>query len=771
MPGDNNPNRTPLYRRPAADLESRVEDLRRRMTLEEKIAQMGMRHINDMIGNRPPSLRAMHTHLRGASPGCLVDMPASNRNSARNLEAFQKYCVEKTRLGIPAIFAGECLHGHQWPGATVFPQAIALAATWQPELVRKMAQATAAEARACGVTQALAPNLDLARDPRWGRVEETYGEDPYLVSRMGLAFIKGLQGDRPRLGRKHMIATVKHFAAHGSPEGGINLAPVAGGMHDLHTLYLPPFKAAITQGRALAVMTAYSEYDGIPATASKLLLTDILRDQWGFQGFVVSDCEAVRMLHTFHKTAPSPEAAARQALAAGLDMEEPEGYSFGERLLALVKKGRVPVAWIDRAVGNILRVKFAAGLFETPYADCRSQRVLNCPAHRRLARTIAQEAIILLKNNGPLLPLNPNLPRLAVIGPNADVAQLGDYCLAKDDAVTPLQGIQAAVSRQTSVTFAPGCRIFGQSKAGFAQAIAAARNSDAAIVIVGGSSTPPPGKVFGDLEALHTTCGESRDRSELDLPGVQDDLVQAVHETRTPTVVVLQHGRPNSITWIAEHVPAIVEAWYPGEEGGHALADILFGKVNPSGKLPVSVPRSAGHLPAFYNHKPSARGYYHSPGTPESPGKDYVFSSPAPLFAFGHGLSYTTFKYARLRVSPKKLSPAGSVTVTVAVTNTGKRAGKETVQLYLNDVYSSVTTPVRALKRFEKIALAPRARRTVQFVLTADDLALLDKEMNWRVEPGKFEVFAGPLKNSFTVVPPTAASPSPGTDQNQEMIP
>ncbi len=730
--------------------DARARDLLDKMALEEKIRQMGMFSFQDFLKNGRISSRTVRSLFQGMSIGCLdgLRIDPDSKRSAEAVNAVQKYLLEDTPLGIPAIVVAECAHGHMSGGATVFPQSIALASTWNQDLVRRMAEATAKEARSVGATQAFAPNLDLARDPRWGRVEETYGEDPHLVSRMGVAYIKGMQGDGPTIDTEHLICTAKHYAAHGSPEAGINLAPVSGGLRDLRTLYLPPFKAAVKEAGVLSVIPAYSEYDGIPASASKLLLKRILREEWDFQGYVFSDYEAIRMLHSLHKTADTPAEAGKQALAAGVDLEAPTSFGFGDQLLRSVQKGEVPIDLIDQAVLRILRVKFHAGLFENPYADVsRASKVVNCAAHRKLAGQIARESIILLKNENNLLPLDRGIRSIALIGPNADVAQLGHYSMPKANAVTPLQGIRSAVSKRTKIVHARGCALCDRSREGFAEAVKAAKSCDAAIVVIGGASNILEG-IGWSRDQLIATCGEGFDRTRLDPPGVQEDLVEAIYETGTPTVVVLVHGRPYAVSWMAEHVPAIVETWYPGEEGGSALADMLFGKVNPSGKLPVSVPRSVGHVPAFYNHKPSARGSDLAEGL----GKGYVFSEPTPLFEFGHGLSYTTFKYTNLRVSPKRVLPDGRVDVRVDVRNSGRVTGEEVVQLYLNDVVSTVTTPVKSLKRFEKIQLKPGEKRTVSFVITPNDMALLDENMDWMVEPGIFEVMVGSRKGKFEVV-------------------
>lgn len=739
------------YRDPTRAVETRVRDLVERMTLSEKVRQMGMVAIADLLVHGKVSGAALKDCVGPAGVGALSDPRIEPVPCANAVNRVQKYLVEHTRLGIPGLVHGETLHGYMSPGATVFPQAIGLGSTWNPRLIQKMAAAIAHEARSLGTAQALAPNLDLARDPRWGRVEETYGEDPYLVGRMGVAYVKGIQGeDLPMNSGQNMICTLKHFVAHGSPGSGINLAPVAGSLRDLYTTYLPPFAAAIEEGGALSIMPSYSEFNDIPASSSKLFLTRVLREQLGFTGFTFSDYGAVEMLHTFHKTAHSPADAGKQALEAGMDMEAPNVYGFGPALTSLLKKGEVSVELVDRAVSRILRVKFLAGLFENPFADVeRSRRVVHCSAHRKLAQRVAEESIILLKNEGGMLPLSKTLSRIAVIGPNADAVRFGDYAVPRSNAVTPLRGIRDAVSRPTEVVYAKGCGNYG-SNLDTDEAVVAAESSDVAVLVIGDMSDALGGVGWG-VDDTPATCGEGFDTHTLDPPGRQHDLVEAVHATGTPCVVVLVHGRPYSIEWIAEHVPAIVEMWYAGEEGGHALADILFGDINPSGKLPISVPRSVGHLPMFYNHKPSARGYYRQPGTPEDPGRDYVFSPPAPLFEFGHGLSYTTFRYSALRVTPRSIRTAGEVTVGVDVRNAGRREGMEVVQLFINDLVSTVTTPVKVLRRFEKIKLAPGEKRRVQFFLTPNDLALLDENMHWTVEPGEFEVMVGGLKKSFVV--------------------
>lgn len=730
-----------IYKDPAQPIERRVEDLIQRMTVEEKVAQLASSYLDKVTDAGEFSEAKMAKAVEDLGIGLLHSFQwGVNRNTLQQMEASnaaQRYLMEKTRLGIPAILTGEGVHGHLSTGATVFPHAIALASSFDTELVGQVASVIAKEARSAGVAQILSPVLDLAREPRWGRVQETYGEDPYLAARMGVAYIKALQGPGPTIDFEHCAAMPKHFAAHGSPEGGINLGPVHAGEREIRDTYLPAFEAAVREAGAMAIMPAYHELDGIPCAASRWLLTKVLREEWGFEGYTYSDWEAIDMLYTFHKTAGSLQEAGRQAIEAGMDVEAPQPVCFGRRLLELVQAGKVSILTIDTAVRRVLRAKFLLGLFENPYCDiARARAIRNCPEHRALARKAAQQSIILLKNDGDLLPLNTNLGSIAVIGPNADVPRLGDYSGSNDRLVTVLEGIRAVVSPNTRVTHARGCGVWELDASGIADAVEAARSADVAILALGESDE---------------VCHEGIDQHDLELPGVQMQLVKAVCETGTPVVAVLLNGRPLSIGWMAEHVPAIVEAWYPGEEGGNAIADVLFGIINPSGRLPVSLPRTVGHVPAFYNHKPSARGHYHKPGSPDRPGRDYVFSSPSPLFGFGHGLSYTKFAYSDLEVSPQEIAPAGEVRVSVKVRNAGKVAGSEAVLLYVNDLVSSVTTPAKALRRFTKITLAPGQEQTVEFVLGPEDLKLLDRHMEWVVEPGEFEVNIGGLTKTFRV--------------------
>lgn len=741
-----------IYLDSSKSIEERVNDLIGMMTLEEKLREMGMYDAKYLLHDGVFSSGLAHEFFKGIGIGAML-VPALNpEECAKAVNELQRFIIDNTRLGIPALVISECLHGFMSPGATIFPQAIGLACSWDPELVREIASAIAMEASSVGVRQGLAPDLDLAREPRWGRVEETYGEDPFLCSRMGVEYVKGLQGEGKSIDREHIIATVKHFAAHGSPEGGVNISPVPVGERQLRELYLTPFKAAIVEGGALSVMPAYSEIDGIPCSSSKLLLTQILRNEWGFKGYVFSDFSATNMLVQFHHTAEAMGQAGKQVLEAGLDLEAPLINAFGNELLELVKSGQVDEKLIDRAVFRILKVKFLAGLFENPFVNPEyAAKTINCDHHTKLALKAAQESIVLLKNKNNLLPLSKNIESIAVIGPNAGVAQMGNYCAKKQDVVSPLEGIKNKVLPQTRVTYARGCGISELSKDGFSEAIEAASNAKVAIVVVGDISMTECGIGWGTESNEAATCGEGNDRTELDLPGVQQDLVEAVVKTGTPTIVVLVNGRPLSICWIVENVPAIIEAWYPGEKGGTALADIIFGDVNPSGRLTVSFPKAVGQVPVYYNHKPSARGIYHRPGFPGNPGMDYVFMDTKPLFEFGYGLSYTTFEYYDLQVNPVKILPDENVKISVVVKNVGEREGKEVVQLYINDMVSSVTTPVKALKRFKKVNLKPGEEQKVIFTLTPDDLSLVDEYMETIVEPGFFEVMVGGLKTKFKV--------------------
>ena len=730
-----------LYKDAKADVEDRVEDLLRRMTLEEKVAQMNM----DAMGvyeQLPLGVGVVESPFIGVE------------EIARQSAEVKRYARENTRLGIPPIQIGECLHGQLAMGATIFPQAIAQGSTWNPELIERMASVIALEASASGVDQALSPLFDLARDPRYGRTEECYGEAPYLVARMGLAFVEGMQGKaedtRTRgIAQGKLICTAKHFAGYSVPQGGINLGPASLGEREMRTLHLYPFEVVVKEGNVYAVMPSYNEVDGIPAHVNRWLLTQVLREEWKFPGYVFTDYGSLGHLYSFHKVARNAEEAAPMALRAGVDLEaaRPDVY---KRLVELVHNGTIEEAQIDEAVRRILRVKFKAGLFEKPYADPKKiKKIVHRPEHVRLAREVAEESVILLKNENQVLPLDvKTLKSIAIIGPNADQVQYGDYTYTRDNrsGVTILEGLRQKVGKKVEIRYAKGCGITGSRRDGIAEAVQQVQKSDVAVVVLGETSVILSGLGWGvglgENEPKDPfTSGEGYDLTDLNPLGVQRELLQAVYATGKPVILILVHGRPWSIEWEKEHIPAIVEAWYPGEQGGNAIADILLGEVNPSGRLNCSYPRSVGHVPVVYDYKPSGRGINREPGTPENPGRDYVFSSPAPLFPFGHGLSYTTFEYSDLTIAAPDAE--GNIEVTVTVKNTGRRAGKEVVQLYVNDVVSSVTTPVKALKRFAKVGLAPGESRTVNFSLAPQDLALWNAGMQFVTEPGEFQVMIG----------------------------
>ncbi|NLF22796.1 MAG: hypothetical protein GX590_06490 [Lentisphaerae bacterium] len=735
------------YRNASLAVETRVADLLARMTLDEKFAQMRLNLNLDQVarGETPEK-----TTLQQAYPDGLGGTYIKSEISRETCNAIQRHFVESTRLGIPLLFMGESLHGCRYPGATVFPQAIGLGSTWNVELMEAMAAVIGRECREVGMRMTYAPNLDLSRDPRWGRVEENYGEDPYLTARLGVAYVKSLQS-------QGVAACPKHYVAHGSPESGINLSPVHAGERELRDTMLEPFAAAFQEGGAMGVMPAYSELDGIPVHASRFLMTTLLREEIGFEGISVSDFGAITMLHHSHRTAETPLEAGRQALWAGLDMEAPNVFGFGGELLEAVRRGAVPLAWVDQAVARVLRVKFMLGLFETPYLDADTPYDLNRPDEIALARRAGQESVVLLKNEGSLLPLPTTLKRVALVGPNAAIAQLGDYTSpeALNRAVPLKQALEARLGADR-VAYAPGGSIAFASDAQIDAAVAAARSADAVIAVLGDNSCFFGGVGWGDKgdDGKSTvTCGEGFDMAELKLPGRQQDLLEAVAATGKPLVLVLMTGRPYAITWADEHVPAILQAWYPGEQGGHALCDLIFGDANPSGRLPISFPRSAGHIPCFYNHKVLARGrYYRKPGTPEAPGRDYVFDTPEPLYPFGHGLSYTTFAYRDLAATPGRVAADGRVEVAVTVENTGAREGAEVVQLYLTDCFSRITPFVKRLRGFRKLTLKPGEHRRVRFSLDARDFAFINEQMKPEVEPGTFQVAIGDRQVEFEIV-------------------
>lgn len=728
-------------------IEQRVADLLGRMTLEEKVAQMSL--FNMETNNLPAEKIALDENVRKimahgigglGRPGLAT--PA--RATAEWTNAIQKYLREQTRLGIPAFFVDEALHGLMAFGSTMFPQAIGLASTWDPELVQRVFSVASKEMRARGENYALTPVLDLAREPRWGRTEETYGEDPHLGSRIGVAAIRGLQGlpYGQAIGKEHVLATAKHFAVHGHPEGGRNCAPTNYAEREIRENYLVAFRAAVTEAGVGSVMASYNEINGIPVHANQWLLRDVLRREWGFGGFIVSDGNGITMLQTFHHVADSKAEAGRKALATGIDFELDSCYPT---LVEQVREGLVPESQLDTAVGRVLKAKFLLGLFDDPYSDPDyAERITSCDEHRQLALHSAHKSLVLLKNDG-LLPLDPaGLKTLAVIGPNAAGVHLGGYSAQPAHAVSVLDGIREKVGDRIDVLYAEGCKITandfdGQGWRGWwedkvlppdpalderllAEAVAAAKKADVVLLVIGENES---------------VCREGwneehlGDRDNLELPGRQNDLLRAIVATGVPTVALLINGRPLAVNYAAEHLAALFEGWYLGQEGGTAFADVLFGDVNPGGKLPITFPRSVGQLPAFYNHKPSAR-------------RSYLFEQNTPLYPFGHGLSYTTFAYEELRVTPERIKPGGSAVLSVRVRNSGKRAGDEVVQFYVHDQVSGlVTRPVKELKGFRRITLQPGESQTVEFAVTPEQLSYLDENMQHTVEPGLFDLMLG----------------------------
>jgi beta-glucosidase len=746
------------YRNPKLSVERRVDDLLARMTLEEKVGQMlcmwnARRKVTDANGHFDPAkgptwFKVGIGRIERASEGHGAWAEAEFTN------AIQRWVKENTRLGIPVIFHEEALHGLQGPEATSFPQAIGLASTWNPDLVERVFAVVAREVRSRGAQQALAPVVDVARDPRWGRFEETFGEDAYLISRLGLAAVRGFQGRGKTIAADHVIATLKHMAGHGQPESGTNVGPANIGERTLRDVFLYPFEVCVKQGHARSVMPSYNEIDGIPSHANRWMLHDVLRKEWGFDGTIISDWQAISQLAKRHHVAANSAEAARQALAATVDVELPDVETY-DTLVELVMQGKVAEAAIDDAVRRLLREKFELGLFEDPFVDpARADEIAGAKASRPLALEAARQAIVLLQNRDGVLPLSAaKMKRVAVIGPHSAEVMLGGYSGVPRHSVSILEGIRARLGASVTVSHAEGVRItedtvfttgpqplIGGTRSyarwsadrvvlaspaanlqRIGQAVALARNSDVVIVVVGDNE-----------QTAREAWAENHlgDRADLRLVGQQENLVRALVATGKPTVMVLINGRPPAIPELAELVPAILEGWYLGQEGGTAVAEVLFGDVNPGGRLSVSFPRSVGQLPLFYNHKPTAL-------------RGYLFESNTPLYPFGHGLSYTTFTYSAPTVAPAQITPDGHTKASVDVTNTGSRAGDEVVQLYIRAEVSRATRPVLELKGFQRITLAPGEKRTVTFELGPEELAYHGLDMKRVVEPGRFQVMVG----------------------------
>ena len=751
----------PTYKDPKVRVDQRVEDLLARMTLEEKIAQITAvwtqkPQIFNARGDVDPAKIAKvfpagigqfsrPNDLAGA--GSPLPVPfRDERRTAELVNAIQKHQMTKTRLGIPAMFHEEAVHGYAARGATNFPIPIGLASSWDPALITRVMTIAAREARARGAFQVLAPVVDVARDPRWGRIEETYGEDPYLVGELGLAAVRGYQGNTLPLQPGHVFATLKHMTGHGQPESGTNTGPANISERILREVFFPPFIKAVKYGNAQAVMPSYNEIDGIPSHANRWLLGDILRGEMGFDGAVVSDYWGILDLARLHHVEPYAMSAGVRALKAGVDVDFPDGDSF-DQLPAALAKGLVTQADIDNAVRHVLRMKFLAGLFENPNADpAYAEKITDNDEARALAVEAAQRAVVLLKNDGALPLSVSSLKTLAVIGPNAATEQIGGYSDVPRHVVTMLEGIKAKVGDKVKIVSAEGVRITDagdwwlddvkladpkENRARIQEAVKVAKEADAILLFVGGNAS---------VSREAWDAKHMGDTTSLDLVGEQNELAHAMFALGKPVVVVLINGRPYSVNEIAARANALVEGWYLGQEGGTAMADVLFGDANPGGKLPVTIARSAGQLPMFYNQKPSAH-------------RGYIFDSKEPLFPFGFGLSYTTFDIGAPQLSADKIGVDGSVKVTVEVRNTGKRAGDEVVQLYVRDVVSSVTRPVKELKGFKRVTLAAGAATRVEFTLDREAFAMWDANMKRVVEPGEFTIYAG--SNSVELKPAT----------------
>lgn len=735
------------YMDPALTPEQRAKDLLSRMTLEEKVAQTQCywRHFkNDMLdeqGDFDPQ-KANNLFKDGLGIGQVsLHYDEGGGKDAEGMalltNEMQKFIMENNRLGIPAFFHGECLHGHAALDGTSFPVPIGIASTFNPGLVESLYGMAAEEARSRGLHLALTPVLDVAREPRWGRVEETFGEDPYLVARMGISAVNGFQGDRTFLDKKHLFATLKHFGAHGIPENGTNCGPVFISERELREVHLYPFKEVVQKAKVKGVMASYNEIDGVPSHANAWLLTEILRQEWGFDGMVVSDYQGVKEINLLHSVAKDFKEAANLAIHAGVNFELPDPFAY-PYLVDLVNEGTLKESVLDKIVTDNLQAKFEMGLFDDPFVDPENaKKTVGSEKNCSLALEAAREVITLLKNEGNIVPLDMSkIKTLAVIGPNANVELLGGYSGIPEKVSTVLQGIKEKVDGRINVLYSEGCKItVGGSWAGdtvvlpdpekdkkrIMEAVKVASKSDAVILALGGNEQT-------SREAWDTN--HMGDRASLELLGMQNDLVDAIVGTGKPVVVLLFNGRPLSITKISEKVPAIFECWYLGQAAGEAVADVLFGDFNPGGKLPVSIPRSVGHIPSYYSYKPSAR-------------RGYLFDDISPLYSFGFGLSYTTFKFENPRLEDPVIKMDHGTKMHIDVTNTGDRAGHEVVQMYIRDRFSSVARPVKELKGFKKIFLQPGETKTVTLEITSDLLSFYNINMDYVAEPGEFIIMAG----------------------------
>ncbi|MDD2313280.1 MAG: glycoside hydrolase family 3 N-terminal domain-containing protein [Proteiniphilum sp.] len=749
----------PLYKNPQASVEARVQDLLSRMTTQEKVGQLCSPtgwEMYEKQGKEVVVSDAFVKLMQDVQPGTFwatlradpwtrktIQTGLDPELSAKALNALQQYALEKTRLGIPIFFAEECAHGHMAIGTTVFPTSLAQASTFNKDLIFRMGEAIALETRLQGAHIGYGPIIDVARDPRWSRMEETFGEDPVLTGILGSSFVKGLQGSQMGDGR-HVYSTLKHFVAYGIPVGGHNGQQAMIGMRELFSNHLSPFRMAVDAG-AKTIMTAYNAIDGIPCTANRYLLTDILRGKWQFDGFVFSDLGSVEGIATSHRTVPDIKHAAVAALKAGVETDL-GGNAYDRNLELALQEGLITSADLDTAVARVLRLKFEMGLFESPYVDSsKVSALVRSNHHRALAREVAKEGTVLLKNEHNLLPLSKEIKSIAVIGPNADnlYNQLGDYTAPQErtEIATILDGIKRTVSPSTTVRYVKGCAIRDTTQSNIAEAVVAAQNAEVTVLVLGGSSARDfrteyietgAAVVSDDKEELISDMesGEGYDRKTLELLGDQEKLLKAIIETGKPLIVIYIQGRPLNMNLASEKADALLCAWYPGQEGGHAVADIIFGNYNPAGRLPVSVPRSVGQLPVYYSLGRQNK---------------YVEGESTPLYAFGYGLSYTFFEYTDLSISQ-----VGEVThISCVIKNSGNYDGEEVVQLYVQDNISSVATPPIQLKDFERVFLKKGESRKISFILKPHQLSLFNLQMEEETEPGEFTAMMGAASNDI----------------------
>jgi len=723
------------------DYEKRINDLIGKMTIEEKVGQLvqispsifgafGLTFdetIEKLINGEitPAEFEALERNyredeIRQGTLGCMGGVHGAEKSNE-----LQKIAVEESRLGIPIIFGLDVIHGYR----TIFPIPLAEACSWDIEKIKESARIAAKESSAAGIHWTFAPMVDISRDPRWGRVAEGAGEDPYLGSVIAAARVEGFQGKNLE-NPESILACAKHFVAYGAPVGGRDYNTVDMSLQTLHDVYLPPFKAA-TEAGVGTFMSAFNDLNGIPCTANKYLLTDVLRGEFGFNGFVVSDANSIPEV-VVHGYAKDNKDASKKSLIAGLDMDMSQG-TYRNELPELVKEGSITEEELDEAVRRVLRVKFLLGLFDNPYRTdaVKEEKTLLCKEHIDAARDISRKSIVLLKNENNTLPLKKNLKKIAVVGPLAENAaeMLGTWSHTGNasDVVTVLSGIKSAVSSETEIIYAEGCKITGDEGMDFESAVKAVNESDVIIAIVGENS---------DMS------GEAASRIDINLPGKQEELLKELRKTGKPLIVVLINGRPLSIPWVAENVDGLVEAWQLGTQSGNAIADVLFGDYNPSGKLVATFPYSVGQVPIYYNHPMSGRPAGRIKFTSK-----YIDGPAEPLYPFGFGLSYTTFKYENLSVLSEENIIGETVVINVDVTNTGDVAGEEVVQLYIYDVVASRVRPVKELKGFEKVLLQPNECKTIRFKLNTKELGFHDENMNYVVEPGLFKVYVGPNSN------------------------